>query len=73
LRYKYLVVYEKEGSSYGAFVPDLPGCVAVATSFPRVKKLIREAIELHVDDMTHRGQRLPKPQSRVEFVEARVA
>jgi predicted RNase H-like HicB family nuclease len=27
---EYLVVVEKGRSSYGAYVPDLPGCVAAA-------------------------------------------
>ena len=57
----------------GAHVPDLPGCVAVARSLPRVKKLIREAIAMHVEDMLERGERLPKPQTEIEYVEAQPA
>ena len=67
---KYVVVYEREGKSYGAYVPDLPGCVAVASTLSRVKKLIREAIALHVEDMQQRGERLPRPRAEVEYVEA---
>jgi predicted RNase H-like HicB family nuclease len=70
---KYLVIYEREGKSYGAYVPDLPGCIAVAASLPRVKKLIREAIALHVEDMRERGEGLPKPRTEVEYVEAQPA
>ena len=70
---KYLVIYERDGKSYGAYVPDLPGCVAVASSLARVKKLIREAIALHVGDMRERGERLPKPRTEVEYVEAQLA
>ncbi|HZN64521.1 MAG TPA: type II toxin-antitoxin system HicB family antitoxin [Tepidisphaeraceae bacterium] len=70
---KYLVIYERDGKSYGAYVPDLPGCVAVASSLARVKKLIREAIALHVEDMRERGERLPKPRTEVEYVEAQLA
>ena len=29
---KYLLIFEKGESSYGAYVPDLPGCVAVGDS-----------------------------------------
>jgi predicted RNase H-like HicB family nuclease len=65
---KYLVVFERERSSFGAYVPDLPGCVAVAKSLPAVRKLIREAIDLHVEDMLARGERLPKPQAASEYV-----
>jgi len=41
---KYLVLIEKGPSSFGAFIPDLPGCVAVAKTRRRVKRLIREVI-----------------------------
>jgi predicted RNase H-like HicB family nuclease len=66
---KYLVVIEKGPKSYGAYVPDLPGCVAVAKTAPRVKRLIREAIELHVQDMRHRGEPIPRPAAEGEFIE----
>ena len=42
---EYLVVVEKGKTSYGAYVPDLPGCVAVAETRREVLKLIREGIE----------------------------
>ncbi|MGB7158476.1 MAG: type II toxin-antitoxin system HicB family antitoxin [Tepidisphaeraceae bacterium] len=73
MAYRYLVVFEREGSSHGASVPDLPGCVAVAKSLPAVKKLIREGIALHVDDMLSRGEKPPKPRARVDYVDAKVA
>ena len=73
MAYRYLVVFEKEGSSYGASVPDLPGCVAVARTLPAVKKLIREGIALHVEDMIARGEKPPKPSARVDYVDAKVA
>jgi len=41
---EYLVVLEKGETSYGAYVPDLPGCVAVAETRREVLKLIREGI-----------------------------
>jgi len=65
---RYAVVFEREGRSYGAYVPDLPGCVAVASSLPRVRKLIREAIALHIEDMTRRGDKLPRPTAQVDYV-----
>lgn len=68
---KYLVVIEKGPRSYGAFVPDLPGCVAVAKTAREVRRLIREAIDLHVMDMRERGERIPKPAASIEYVSAR--
>lgn len=65
---KYLVVIEKGPKSYGAFVPDLPGCVAAARTVREVRRLIREAIELHVQDMKEQGLRIPRPLAKPEYV-----
>jgi predicted RNase H-like HicB family nuclease len=70
---KFLVVIEKGPTSYGAYVPDLPGCVAVAKTRGRVKRLIQEAVQLHVDDMRERGYPIPKPTAASEFVEFQLA
>jgi predicted RNase H-like HicB family nuclease len=65
---KYLVIIEKEKGTYGAYVPDLPGCVAVAKNKPRVSKLITEAIDLHLEDMRSRGLRIPRPRTQFELI-----
>jgi predicted RNase H-like HicB family nuclease len=70
---KYLVVIEKGATGYGAYVPDLPGCVAVAKTPRTVKRLIREAIQLHVEDMRGRGEPIPKPTTASELVELQSA
>ena len=44
---RYLVVIEKGKSSWGAHVPDLPGCIVVAETREEVVELIREAIDFH--------------------------
>ena len=41
---QYLVVFEKSENSYGAYAPDLPGCVAVGETMNEVRELIAEAI-----------------------------
>ena len=46
---QYLVVVEHGPTSWGAHVPDLPGCVAAAESKDEVLALIKEAIEFHLD------------------------
>lgn len=66
---KYAVVIEKGRSSFGASVPDLPGCVAVAKTLREVKKLIAEALALHLEDMRNQKQRIPKPSTLCEYVE----
>ena len=65
---EYLVVIEKGPTSYGAYVPDLPGCVAVGESRTEVEGLIREAIELHIEDLREEGRPLPEPHSTSQLV-----
>lgn len=48
---RYAVVIEKGETSYGAYVPDLPGCVAVAESLEEVRNLIKEAIAFHIEGL----------------------
>ena len=59
---KYTVSIEKGPSSYGAYAPDLPGCVAAAESKEEVSKLIAEAVEIYVEEMRKDGIPLPVPQ-----------
>ena len=70
---KYTVIIEKGESSYGAFVPDLPGCIAVGESNEEVLKLIKEAIEFHLEGLKEEGERIPMPHCDVVQVEVRAA
>jgi predicted RNase H-like HicB family nuclease len=65
---QYLVIVEKGVTSCGAYVPDLPGCVAVAETREEVLQLIRQAIELHVESMREDGANIPEPHSTTEYV-----
>jgi predicted RNase H-like HicB family nuclease len=70
---RYLVILEKGPASYGAHVPDLPGCIAVGETEGEVLGLIREAIELHLDDLKRRGEPIPSPSSTCQVVEVAAA
>ena len=70
---KYLVVIEKGETGFGAYVPDLPGCVAAAESEPEVRQLIREAIEFHIEGLREDGQPVPPPSSSGAIVEVGAA
>jgi predicted RNase H-like HicB family nuclease len=70
---KYAVIVEEGDTSFGAHVPDLPGCVAVAETRQEVLELIQEAIEFHLEGLRQDGQPLPPPSSSVEYVEIRAA
>jgi len=69
----YTVIYEQGQTSWGAYVPDLPGVIAVAGSREQVEALIREAIEFHVEGMKAEGIEIPKPASFAGLVEIRPA
>ena len=66
---KYTVVIEEGPTSYGAYVPDLPTCVAVAETREEVSELIREAIEYHLEMLQEEGMPIPEPRSHAEMVE----
>ena len=66
---KYMVVLEKGESSYGAFVPDLPGCIAVGENREETLRLIEEAVAFHVEGLRADGLPVPPPQCDVAQVE----
>jgi predicted RNase H-like HicB family nuclease len=66
---KYAVIIEKGDDGYGAYVPDLPGCIAAGETKEEVKKLIQEAIEFHIEGLKEDGQPVPAPTSSIEFIE----
>jgi len=68
---KYLVVIEEGQDGFGAYVPDLPGCVSVGASPEEALALMEEAIGLHLRSMVKDGERLPPPASRAALVEVR--
>ena len=66
---QYLVIFEKGASSYGAYVPDLPGCVAIGETMDEVRGLIAEAIQFHVEGLRKDGLVVPPPSSTVMFID----
>ena len=70
---KYLVIIEQGMTSWGAYVPDLPGCGAAAESRDEVVELIREAIDFHSKVMLEHGESIPPALSEGELVEMKMA
>ncbi len=67
---RYLVILEKGESSWGAHVPDLPGCIAVADTRQEATALIKEAIDFHLEGLRECDQPVPLPASESDFIEA---
>jgi predicted RNase H-like HicB family nuclease len=65
---KYLVVYEKSPSGWGAYAPDLPGLGVAGKTMDEVRRLIREAVEFHLEGMRQHGDAIPEPSATTEFV-----
>jgi predicted RNase H-like HicB family nuclease len=64
----YLVVIERGPASFGAHVPDLPGCVAAGETLQNVEALIRDAIAFHIEGLREAGQPVPEPSSSGQLV-----
>jgi predicted RNase H-like HicB family nuclease len=70
---QYLVIVEKGETGYGAYVPDLPCCIAAADSRDEVVTLIRDAIRFHIDELKADGEPIPEPASQGELVDVQAA
>jgi predicted RNase H-like HicB family nuclease len=70
---KYAVVIEEGSTSWGAYVPDLPGCVAVAERREEIEGLIADAIAFHIEGLREAGEAIPPPVSTVTVVEVPAA
>lgn len=67
--YRYLIVIEEGKENYGAYVPDLPGCVAVGDTPEEVERNIREAIVIHLQGMREDNEPIPSAASTATYVE----
>jgi predicted RNase H-like HicB family nuclease len=70
---KYLVVVECGKNGWGAYVPDLPGCIAAGKTREEALRLIREAIAFHVEGLQEAGEAIPSPSSEGEVVDVDAA
>jgi predicted RNase H-like HicB family nuclease len=70
---RYTVIVEQGETSWGAYVPDLPGCVAAGENREEVMQLIREAIEFHIEGLRENGEAVPEPHSFSELVDVDAA
>ncbi|MGI8966710.1 MAG: type II toxin-antitoxin system HicB family antitoxin [Limisphaerales bacterium] len=70
---QYTIVIERGPTSFGAYVPDLPGCVAAAETREEAVALIREAIGFHIEELQEKGLSIPEPRSDADYAEVQVA
>ena len=65
---EYLVIIEESPTGYGAYVPDLPGCVAAGDTRAEVEALIREAVAFHIEVLRQDGLPVPAPASTAQLI-----
>jgi predicted RNase H-like HicB family nuclease len=66
---RYTIILEKGQDAWGAYVPDLPGCAVLAETEQQASELIREAIQLYLEDLRTKNLPAPKPASKATEVE----
>jgi predicted RNA binding protein YcfA (HicA-like mRNA interferase family)/predicted RNase H-like HicB family nuclease len=70
---RYAVVFERSEDGYGAYVPDLPGCVTVGDTLAETEANIREAIAGHISVLKEFGDVVPQPTTLTEYIEIPLA
>lgn len=65
---KFAVIFEASSTGYGAYVPDLPGCVAAGETLEETRALIAEAIAFHIEGLREGGDAVPEPTSHCAYV-----
>jgi predicted RNase H-like HicB family nuclease len=65
---KYVVIYEKTGTGYSAYAPDLPGCVAAGNTLDETAELMREALRMHVGALREDGEPIPEATTVADSV-----
>jgi predicted RNase H-like HicB family nuclease len=66
---RYLVIIERAENNYGAYSPDLLGCVATGDTIEEVEQNMRDAIEFHLEGMRLHGETIPEPSTQSIYVE----
>jgi predicted RNase H-like HicB family nuclease len=67
---KYLVIFERTATGYSAYVPDLPGCVTTGPTLIETERLIKEAIDFHIDGLRQDGLPIPAPTTTADYITA---
>ncbi len=67
---KYLVIYEKTDTGYSAYAPDLPGCITTGTTLEETERMMKEAIEFHLQGLREDGLPIPEPVTTADYITA---
>ena len=65
--YRFIVIIDRTNTGYGAYVPDVDGCIATGMTVEHTRHMIAEALEMHLELMRQSGEKIPEPRQRIEF------
>ena len=68
MKLKYAVVYERSPNNYSAYAPDVPGCISTGKTLDEMRKMMKEAITLHIESLMESG--CPAPESQMSVSDA---
>ncbi len=66
MKLAYAVVFERTPNNYGAYVPDVPGCISTGKTWDEMQAMIREALVFHIEAMLEDGDPLPEPKMSID-------
>ncbi len=66
MRLTYTVVFVLDANGWGAYVPDVPGCVSVGDTWEEMLEMIQEALTGHIELTLEYGDPLPEPKMSIE-------
>ncbi|HET6250721.1 MAG TPA: type II toxin-antitoxin system HicB family antitoxin [Tepidisphaeraceae bacterium] len=66
---RYAVVIEKAKRNYSAYIPDVPGCIATGKTVQQTLSSLREALEFHFEGMREDGEKIPDPETLVDYID----
>ena len=64
---QYTIIIERGGTNFSAYSPDFPGCAAAADTEEETIALMKEALEMHIEDMRARGEPVPPPSAACQI------
>jgi predicted RNase H-like HicB family nuclease len=71
MKMRYLVIIEQGPDAFGAYVPDMPGCIAAGETRAEALRQIRRAIQSRIDTLHNDNRSIPHPKSTVEVVDVK--
>ena len=66
MKLTYAAVIEQNPSNYGAYAPDVPGCISTAATPDEMLAMIREALTFHIEATVEDGDLVPMPTMSID-------